>query len=106
MRYTVAPIPILALAFAGSFFVAFAAPFLVADAPPADQQITHYNIYQDGVDIATFYGEVLSYDLAGVVPGAYNWTVEACNVWGCEMTPDPYISPGGAGSPMNLKLIP
>ena len=85
---------------------AFAAPFLVADPPPAEQQVIHYNVYKNGVLEGTFTGETLNYDLEGIVPGVYNFTAEACNVWGCTITPDPYVSPGVAGTPMSLRLTP
>jgi hypothetical protein len=94
---------IIFLAFAS---MADAAPFLVCDPPPAEQQITSYNIYKDAVLEGTYDGEILNYDLAGITPGAYDWTAEACNVWGCEITPDPYISPSAATSPLNLNGIP
>ncbi len=84
--------------------IATAAPFLVCDAPLPEQEITYYNVYKDAVLEGTFDGEVLHYDLAGITPGAYNWTAEACNVWGCSLTSDPYISPSGAGQPLNTRM--
>ena len=86
--------------------VSGAAPFLIADTPPPEQQITHYNIYKDGVAEGTFQGETLHYDLQGVTPGAYDWTAEACNYWECKITPNPYVSASGAGAPLNMRLIP
>ena len=85
---------------------AYASPYLVADAPPAEQQITSYKIYKNAVFHDSFDGETLNYDLMGVVPGAYDWTAEACNVWGCSAISDPYISPSAAGPPLNLNAIP
>ena len=83
---------------------AFAAPFLVADTPTAEQQVTHYNVYKDGVLEGTFQGETLSYDLGSVIPGQYAWTAEACNVWGCAVTVDPYTSPSDALPPLNTRM--
>lgn len=84
---------------------AWAGPFLVCDSPPVNEQVTSYNIYKDGILEGTFDGETLNYDLQGVTPGAYDWTAEACNVWGCEITPDPYISPLAVEAPQGLRGV-
>ena len=86
--------------------LAWGAPFLVADPPSGNGQITHYKIYKDAVLEGTSTGEVLSYDLVGVTPGEYDWTAEACNVWGCSSLSDPYISPSQASPPSSLNVIP
>lgn len=84
---------------------ALAAPYLVCD-PQAGVQT--YNVYRDGVevgaDIAAQPDGSLRYDLAAIPPGAYDWTAEACNVWGCAITPDPFVSPGAMSAPVNLHL--
>lgn len=85
--------------------IVLAAPFLVCD-PQAG--VDYYHIYQDGVqigaDILAQPDGSLHYDLSAIAPGAYDWTAEACNVWGCEITPNPYVSPGAMSPPQNLRL--
>ena len=88
---------------------AWGAPFLVCDVPPAEQQITQYEVYQDGVLLATVDAEgdgSLRYDLVAVTPGAYDWTAKALNVWGVSVLSDPYVSPDGAGKPTSLRMEP
>lgn len=84
---------------------AFATPFLVCNPPPAEQQITSYEVYKDGILEGTYDGETLNYDLVGVTPGAYDWTAKAFNVWGGSAFSDPYVSPSVVGSPSNLNVV-
>lgn len=81
-------------------------PFLVCDPQIG---VDYYNIYQNGIKIGSeITAELdgsLKYDLALIQPGVYDWTVEACNVWGCAITPDPFVSPGIMSIPVNLHLI-
>ena len=86
--------------------LAFGAPFLVCDAPPAEQQITGYEIYVDGVWFASPVGEVLNYDLVGMEPGQYTFTAKACNIWGCSAESDPILSPMSPTTPSNGRLVP
>jgi hypothetical protein len=83
--------------------IAFAEPFLICDAPPADEAVTDYEIYQDGIKIGTSPAP-LSYDLQGITPGKYTWTIKAINVWGSSEASDPYISPAPAGRPLGVGL--
>jgi hypothetical protein len=84
----------------------WASPFLVADPPPAEQEVTSYNIYVDSVLVGTFDGEVLNYDLEGMTPGVYSFTAEGCNAWGCSTISNPYISPALAGELQNMRMNP
>jgi len=84
-----------------------AAPFLICD-PQAG--VETYNLFADGEQVA---GGIpvqadgsLRYDLAGMAPGAYTFTVEACNVWGCSEVSDPFVSPGAMQKPVHLNLTP
>ena len=88
-----------------------AAPFLVCDAPPAAEAVTHYVVHMDGNLIesnSTAHSDgALRYDLAGVPPGAHQFNAQACNVWGCSDLPvNPYVSPDQAQSPTVLRMIP
>ena len=85
--------------------LAFADPFLVCDDPPAEQQVTGYECFQDGVSIGTTPAP-LNFDLAGITPGTYNFTCVAFNVWGVSQPSDPYISPPIVGPPSNLNITP
>ena len=85
---------------------ALASPFLVCD-PQAG--VETYNIWQDGVQLA---GNVpaqpdgsLRYDLEGITPGSYTFTVDACTEsWGCSDASNPYLSPAPAQQPTGLRL--
>jgi hypothetical protein len=87
--------------------IVFAAPFLVCDAPPADQQVTEYEVYRDGVLYAIVPAEAdgsLRYDLDGMTPGIYAFTGRAVNLWGASDFSNPTVSPAPAGSPSGVSL--
>jgi hypothetical protein len=89
--------------------VAFGAPFLVCDVPPVNQNVTSYEIFQDGVSVGVVAAETdgsLKYDLGSTAPGNYTWTATAINEWGASTLSNPYVSPPGATAPLNLRLIP
>lgn len=102
----------LAFIFAAAFVwvnTCQAAPFLVCDVPPADQQVASYIIYKDGVEYAHIGAETdgsLRLDLYGLAPGEYTWTARAVNAWGKSDLSDPYVSPSGAGKPQNTRMVP
>lgn len=88
----------------------FGDPFLVCDPPPSDQQVTAYNIYQDGTQYAANVpaqsdGSLLL-DLQDLAPGQYEWTAEAINAWGLSALSDPYISPSAVTAPSGLRMEP
>ena len=88
---------------------AFGAPFLVCDPPPVEQQVTSYEVFQDGTSLGTVTAEAdgsLNYDLSGVTPGAYEFTAKAINVWGVSELSNPYTSPAAVNAPSGLNLIP
>ena len=85
--------------------LAIGAPFLVCDEPPAAEQVTGYEVFQDGVSIGTT-SAPLNFDLQGVVPGAYDFTATSINVWGSSSPSNPYISPTSAAQPSNLRGAP
>ena len=82
----------------------FGAPFLVWDANPADQQVTKYTIYRDGIKIGET--SATTYDLAGISPGIYTFTVRAVNVWGESADSNPAVSPALAGNVSGVDLQP
>jgi len=99
----------IVLLFAAFGGLANAGPFILCDAPPADQQVTSYEVFQDGVSLAVVDAEAdgsLRYDLVGITPGVYEWTATAINAWGSSALPDPYVSPALAGQPLNIRLEP
>ena len=85
--------------------LAIGAPFLTCDVPTEDQQVTSYEIFQDGVSLGTTPAP-MNFDLQGVVPGAYDFTATAINVWGQSSPSNPYISPASAAPPLNIKALP
>jgi len=85
--------------------IGYTAPFLVCDPPSADQQVTSYEVFQDGVSIGTTPAP-LRYDLNGLTPGVYNFTAIAINAWGASDPANPYISPAAAQAPSGLTMEP
>jgi len=89
--------------------LANAGPYLVCDPPSTAEQITSYEVFQDGTSLAVVDAETdgsLRYDLIGIAPGTYEWTAIAKNAWGSSALPDPYVSPALAGVPSNIRLEP
>ena len=82
-----------------------AAPFLVCDDPPAEEQVTSYEVFQDGISLGITPAP-LNFDLNGVTPGAYDFTATAINAWGSSSPSNPYISPANATQPSNINMIP
>ena len=82
-----------------------AAPFLVCDDPAPTEQVTSYEMFQDGVSLGVTPAP-MHFDLQGVTPGAYDFTAIAINVWGPSDPSDPYISPPTAASPSNINMSP
>ena len=84
-----------------------AAPFLVCD-PQAGVETD--NVYQDGIEIGTDIAAQpdgsLRYDLQAITPGVYNFTANACNVWGCSEVSDPFVSPAATSTPAGLTITP
>ena len=85
--------------------VAWAAPFLVCDGPPAAEQVTGYEIFQDGVSLGTTPAPMM-FDLQGVTPGAYEFTAIAINAWGVSSASNPYLLLEKVAPPLNLRVIP
>jgi len=88
--------------------IVMAAPFLICTAPDSAQQVTAYNIYQDGTLIGHVLAEAdgsLKFDLEGITPGAYTFTATAANAWGESPLSDPYISPTSASAPSGVSLV-
>ena len=82
-----------------------AAPFLVCDVPPAAEQVTSYEMFQDGVSLGITPAP-LNFDLNGVSPGAYEFTAIAINAWGVSSASNPYLSPASATQPLNINMMP
>ena len=85
--------------------VAWADPFLGCDDPPAAEQVTGYEIFQDGVSLGTTPAP-MHFDLQGVTPGAYEFTATAINAWGVSSASNPYISPASVTQPLNINMTP
>ena len=87
--------------------LASANPFLVCDPPPPDQQVENYEIFQDGVLVASPPAQPdgsLKYDIVGITPGQYTFTAKAVNAWGVSGLSNPYVSPAPAGNPLGVGL--
>ena len=78
---------------------------LVCDAPDPEQQVTSYEVFQDGVSLGIVPAP-LDYDLSGVTPGQYEFTATAINAWGVSQPSDPYLSPAGVNAPSGLTMAP
>jgi len=96
---------VIALAFLLVPAMAFAEPFVICDDPDPAEQITSYEIFQDGVSIGTTPAPLL-FDLAGVTPGQYEFTATAINAWGTSSPSNPYISPTSVSQPSGLNMQP
>ena len=80
---------------------AWAAPFLVCD---VDTNCVTYNVYADGVLVASDLPAPLNYDLVTSPSGGIAYTAECCNAEGCSVQSNPYISLGVPGVPSNLRM--
>jgi len=89
---------LIVLAILLSSTAVMAAPFLVCDPYPTTvSQPTYFSIVPDGGAAITSIPEVVTggavrihHDLVGVTTGLHNWTVAACNEWGCS-TSVPFV---------------
>jgi len=89
--------------------IAYAAPFLVCDAPDPKEQVISYIVYRDGVEIGTTDAEddgSLKMDLVSITPGVYTWTIRSVNAWEESPLSNPYVSPSGASVPQNTRMVP
>ena len=90
----------------------YAAPFLICDSVPTSQvQPSYYHLVKDGGATEDSPAQVqgdnsvrLHYDLSGVSNGAHNWSVAACNEWGCSSTVPFGYAKAVPGAPANLRL--
>ena len=95
---------VLAIGFFAS--MAMANPFLVCDDPDPAEQVTSYEIFQDGVSLGITPAP-MHFDLQGIAPGSYEFTAKAINDWGSESAiSNPYISPTSATPPLNINMNP
>ena len=78
---------------------------LQCDAPDPAEQVTSYEVFQDGVSLGITPAP-LNFDLNGITPGVYEFTATAINVWGVSSVSNPYISPTSATQPSNINMIP
>jgi hypothetical protein len=91
--------------------VAEAAPFLVCDVyPSTDTQPTFFKITKEGggevnsPPQSVTGGVRLHYDMAGTIDGVHNWTVAACNDWGCSTATPFGFTKTLPGAPAGVKL--
>jgi len=96
---------ILAMAILAMAVSVSADPFLVCDDPPAEELVTSYEVFQDGVSLGITPAP-LHFDLQSVTPGAYSFTATAINAWGSSSPSNPYISPANVTQPSNINMIP
>ena len=85
--------------------IAWAGPFLICDDPDPAEQVTSYEVFQDGVSLGMAPAP-LNFDLQGITPGVYEFTATAINAWGSSSPSNPYISPASATPPSNLNIAP
>ena len=88
----------------------FAAPFLVCDIPPADQQVQGVKGEVDGTAFTTLYktqgSGILIYDIGVLSPAKHSFTnIRLYNIRG-ESTTVPFDLPAVPGSPLNIRLTP
>lgn len=94
-----------------AYGLGWAAPFLVCDAPVADEQVIGYKGTVNGTPFTTPYalhssGAAIIYDCAALGSGKWDFVnVRAYNVRG-ESTGVPFVYPGIPGSPANRKIVP
>ena len=96
---------ILAMAILAMAVSVSAAPFLVCDDPPAEELVTSYEMFQDGVSLGIV-AAPLYFDLGTITPGQYSFTATVINAWGSSSPSNPYVSPASATQPSNINMIP
>jgi hypothetical protein len=87
-----------------------AAPYIVCDIPPADQQVLGVRGLVDGAPFDTPYklqsGSVLVYDIGTLSPAKHSFTnIRFYNIRG-ESTTVPFDLPSVPSSPLNIGLKP
>jgi hypothetical protein len=65
-----------------------ASPFLVCDDPAPEEQVTSYEVFQDGVSLGITPAP-LHFDLVGLVPGVYEFTATDINIWDVSINSNP-----------------
>ena len=96
---------ILVLAIGLFTSMAMANPFLVCDDPDPAEQVTSYEIFQDGVSLGITPAP-MRFDLQGIAPGSYEFTAKAINDWGVSGISNPYVSPTNTTLPLNINMVP
>jgi hypothetical protein len=83
------------------------ADWLVCNAPPSEQRVTHYKVYDNGAmltDNSPAYTDgSLRHDLGVIDDDLHIYTAEACNIRGCSAASDPFVFPSVAGQPQNTR---
>ena len=85
--------------------VSVSAARLQCDSPDPAEQVTSYEVFQDGVSLGMAPAP-LNFDLQGITPGVYEFTATAINAWGVSSASNPYISPASATPPSNINMTP
>ena len=99
----------LALAFI-TYGLCWAAPFLVCNAPSADEGVLGYKGTVNGTAFTTPYalhasGSAIIYDCATLGSGKWDFVnIRAYNLRG-ESVGIPFVYPALPGSPVNLRLV-
>ena len=84
--------------------LAWSAPFLICDPPPAADQITRYEIAIGSATVST--PAPLHYDLTSVPAGAHTWQIKACSLWECSAAvPFAFTRPGKVGAPAGFGIV-
>ena len=92
--------------------VIWAAPFIVCDPyPSTGAQPTYFVVVPDGGAAVssppltqTDGGKILHYDLASIANGQHNYTVAACDTWGCTAAVPFSFTKGVLSAPSGLRL--
>ena len=86
---------------------------LICDEPGSLEGVTHYTILglpASPIDVLADPDPAVgfSYDLAGLAPGDYTVTANACNVWACSIESEPFaftvLSPPSAPTGLGILL--
>lgn len=87
---------------------AISAPWIVSDPAAAEDQVTTFRLYKDGVLIteSPVVAGAVRYDGASLPVGQYNLTAKFCNIWDCSGDSDPLaINKKIPGAP-TLRIVP